>query len=303
MKINLLFSIVALALAIVACVSCFRLFSFQPTPLKEENVLALIKEKTKSYITEEKATEILKQFAEKFEATVAEKEELEERIGNLEKRARGVDQLIGALQKKEKEIEQFVKRFNQTAVKETELYHRIAKLEEEEGKIKQGIENLEKKMRGINELSEKLEEKIFSPEITMTKDIYRISLLASSIDKEYKDSKGPNQYILIFVDGKKFLETHVVQNTFLVKWWPNYQKEIILEKITKKDRVFWLSKIEVYLMDKNLAKDKIIGHWTVSDPFELEKFPISESSVKFIVEKIEGKIVGILQKEKLQHLN
>jgi len=58
-KMNLVFSIVALVIAIVGCVLAVRLSFFGPAPLSEEKVLALIEEKTKTYITEEKVKEIV----------------------------------------------------------------------------------------------------------------------------------------------------------------------------------------------------------------------------------------------------
>lgn len=45
----------------------------------------------------------------------------------------------------------------------------------------------------------------------------------------------------------------------------------------------------------NQGKNQELYHRRESNPFELEKLPISESSVKFIVEKIEEKIVKAQQ--------
>ena len=58
-KMNFVLSIVALVIAIVGCVLAVRLSFFQPTPLSEEKVTAMIEEKTKAYITEEKVMEIV----------------------------------------------------------------------------------------------------------------------------------------------------------------------------------------------------------------------------------------------------
>lgn len=58
-KMNFVFSIVALVIAIVGCVLAVRLFFFQPAPLSEEKVTAMIEEKTKTYVTEEKVKEIV----------------------------------------------------------------------------------------------------------------------------------------------------------------------------------------------------------------------------------------------------
>jgi len=56
---NFVFSIVALVIAIVGCVLALRLFFFQPTPLSKEKVTAMIEEKTKTYVTEDKVKEIV----------------------------------------------------------------------------------------------------------------------------------------------------------------------------------------------------------------------------------------------------
>jgi|GEM_PF-2866986 len=58
-KMNFVLPIVALVIAIVACVLAVRLSFFQPAPLSEEKVSVMIEEKTKTYITEEKVKEIV----------------------------------------------------------------------------------------------------------------------------------------------------------------------------------------------------------------------------------------------------
>ena len=58
-KMNFVLSIVALVIAIVGCVLAVRLSFFQPAPLSEEKVTAMIEEKTKTYVTEEKVKEIV----------------------------------------------------------------------------------------------------------------------------------------------------------------------------------------------------------------------------------------------------
>jgi len=58
-KMNFVLPIVALVIAIVACVLVVRLSFFQPAPLSEEKVSVMIEEKTKTYITEEKVKEIV----------------------------------------------------------------------------------------------------------------------------------------------------------------------------------------------------------------------------------------------------
>ena len=58
-KMNFVLPIIALVIAIVGCVLVVRLSFFQAAPLSEEKVSALIEEKTKTYITEEKVKEIV----------------------------------------------------------------------------------------------------------------------------------------------------------------------------------------------------------------------------------------------------
>jgi len=58
-KMNFVLSIVALVIAIVGCVLALRLSFFQPAPLSEEKVTAMIEEKTKTYVTEDKVKEIV----------------------------------------------------------------------------------------------------------------------------------------------------------------------------------------------------------------------------------------------------
>ena len=58
-KLNFVLSIVALVIAIVGCVLAVRVSFFGPAPLSEEKISAMIEEKTKTYITEEKVKEIV----------------------------------------------------------------------------------------------------------------------------------------------------------------------------------------------------------------------------------------------------
>lgn len=58
-KMNLVLSIVALVIAIVGCALAVRLSFFQPAPLSEEKVTAIIEEKTRIYVTEEKVKKIV----------------------------------------------------------------------------------------------------------------------------------------------------------------------------------------------------------------------------------------------------
>ncbi len=79
-KINGVLSIVALAVAIVGCVLAARFTFFQAAHLSEENVSALIEEKTKTYVTEEKVKKIVKGATAALEPAVPEKmEEKKER--------------------------------------------------------------------------------------------------------------------------------------------------------------------------------------------------------------------------------
>jgi len=282
-KTNFVLSIAALVIAIVGCVLVVRLFFPESPPLSEERVSVLIEEKTRTYITEEKIKEIFEQLMGKLKETVVEREEWEQRIGELEKRRGEVEQLLGELEEKERETEQLVGRLEKVVAKEKELNQQVTKLEEKEKEVEQ--------------LIGKLKEKAYPSEIVIMKDIYRISLLRSSVNQRYKDPEGPDQYVLVFVDGERIIKTRVVQNTFCVKWWPDYRKEVVLEKFVKGDRALWWGEIEVYLMDEDPEEDDVIGHWTVSDPLELEKLLTDGSSVEFIVEKIGEKMARTLEKE------
>jgi len=76
-KMNFVLSIVALVIAIVGCVLVVRLSFFQPAPLSEEKVSALIEEKTKTYITEEKVKEIVEGAIAALKPAVPEEHEKE----------------------------------------------------------------------------------------------------------------------------------------------------------------------------------------------------------------------------------
>ena len=76
-KMNFVLPIVALVIAIVACVLAVRLSFLQPAPLTEEKVSALIEEKTKTYITEEKVKEIVEGAIAALKPTVPEEQEKE----------------------------------------------------------------------------------------------------------------------------------------------------------------------------------------------------------------------------------
>lgn len=76
-RLNFLLSIVALVIAIVGCVIAVRLLFFQPPPLGEEKISAMIEEKTKDYITKDKTTEIVKKLLGEFKETLVEKQGLE----------------------------------------------------------------------------------------------------------------------------------------------------------------------------------------------------------------------------------
>ena len=58
-KMNFVLSLVALVIAVVACVLAVQLVFFQPAPLSEKRISAMVEEKTKTYITEERAREIV----------------------------------------------------------------------------------------------------------------------------------------------------------------------------------------------------------------------------------------------------
>ena len=57
-KTNYVLSIVALVIAIVGCLLAVRL-TLQPAPLSEEKVSAVVEDKTKTFVTEEKVKEIV----------------------------------------------------------------------------------------------------------------------------------------------------------------------------------------------------------------------------------------------------
>jgi len=58
-KMNFVLSIVALVIAIVGCALAVRVSFFQPAPLTEKKVIAMIEKK--AYITEEKAKKIVEE--------------------------------------------------------------------------------------------------------------------------------------------------------------------------------------------------------------------------------------------------
>ena len=76
-KMNFVLPIVALVIAIVACVLAVRLSFFQPAPLSEEKVSVMIEEKTKTYITEEKVNEIVEGAIAALKPAVSEEGEKE----------------------------------------------------------------------------------------------------------------------------------------------------------------------------------------------------------------------------------
>jgi len=57
-RMNFVLSVVALVIAIVGCLLAVRL-TLQPAPLSEEKVSAVVEEKTKTFVTEEKVKEIV----------------------------------------------------------------------------------------------------------------------------------------------------------------------------------------------------------------------------------------------------
>ena len=57
-RMNFVVSVVALVIAIVGCLLAVRL-TLQPAPLSEEKVSAVVEEKTKTFVTEEKVKEIV----------------------------------------------------------------------------------------------------------------------------------------------------------------------------------------------------------------------------------------------------
>ena len=62
-KMNFVLSIVALVVAIVGCVLAIRLSFFQPAPLSEEKVAAMIETSIENRVTEERVLEIIEEKA------------------------------------------------------------------------------------------------------------------------------------------------------------------------------------------------------------------------------------------------
>ena len=294
MKTNFALSIIALVIAVIGCAVAVRLFSTQPTSLTEDRISALIEEKTKPYITEDEVKKIIEERVGRLEESISEKEELEQRIRNLEierkkvdeiskklekveVRGKEIDQLRNELERVEQEVQQ-LKRIEGFAIKEKELNQRIAKLEEKSGEIEQLLKELDKRTR--------------PPKVVVKKELYRISLFRSSVNPEYPLHA---QYIMVLVDGKEILKTYATRK-HEGKWWGDYRKEIVVQKTVQNGEVLSVSKIEVFLMDKTLGKDKVLGHWVVNDPFKLGKLSKDGNSIEFIVEKIEGKLARILKK-------
>lgn len=60
-KMNFVLSVVALVIAIVGCVLALRLSLFQPAPLTEEKVTAMIETSIENRVTEERVLEIIKE--------------------------------------------------------------------------------------------------------------------------------------------------------------------------------------------------------------------------------------------------
>ena len=58
---NFVFSIVALVIAIVGCALAVRVSFFQPAPLSEEKVTAMIETSIENRVTEERVLEIIKE--------------------------------------------------------------------------------------------------------------------------------------------------------------------------------------------------------------------------------------------------
>ncbi|MBE0478561.1 hypothetical protein IBX65_05505 [Candidatus Aerophobetes bacterium] len=185
-------------------------------------------------------------------------------------------------------LERVIEEIKQVVIQREDLEQWIKKLEEKEKEINQRIETLEEKGRELEKLKEKLTEKPLAPVII--RDIYRITLISSLVDERYRSLKGPDQYVLVLVDGEKVIRSHVAKDSFYVKWF-NYQKEVVLQKVVKEDEVLSSSKIEVFLMDENPGEDIIIAQWTLKDAFEMRKLSKDGNLVEFTVEKIEEKIV------------
>ena len=126
------------------------------------------------------------------------------------------------------------------------------------------------------------------------RSMYRITLLSSSVPYGYKDEwGGPDQYVIVKVDGKKVIRTSVVVNTNYVDDWSyhgDYSAEVVLGKVVKQGKRFWGSRIDVWLMDSDeWSSDDVIAHWMVEDPTKLEKLSTDNTWVRFKVKKLKEK--------------
>ena len=160
-----------------------------PFPFSEEKVSALIEEKTKTYLTEEKIEKMVEQLTEKLAETAVKREEFEQRVSKLEMRDREVEWLGNELEGKGETIEQLARGLEKVALEGKELGQRVTQLE------------------GKTEF----------PEIKMVRDTYRISLLRSSVNQADRNLEDLAQYVVVIVDGEKIMQTHIVPNTFSVK--------------------------------------------------------------------------------------
>lgn len=71
-RANFVISIVALIIAVVGCTLAVWMFFFQPAPLTQEKATALIEEKTKPYLTEEKVKKIVEEAVAGLKPAAAE---------------------------------------------------------------------------------------------------------------------------------------------------------------------------------------------------------------------------------------
>lgn len=80
LKMNFVLSIAGLVIAIVGCVLIVRLSFSQQAGLSEQKISAMIEEKTKTYVTEEKVKEIIKEAIAALKPTTSKKEERSEQM-------------------------------------------------------------------------------------------------------------------------------------------------------------------------------------------------------------------------------
>ncbi len=76
-KTNFVLPIVAVVIAIVGCILAIRVSFFQPAPVSEERLSAMIEEKTRTYVTEESVKKIVEEAIAALKPSAPRAEEKE----------------------------------------------------------------------------------------------------------------------------------------------------------------------------------------------------------------------------------